>query len=169
MVILGIDPGSRFTGFGLVGLDSGGPKSLDFGVLSLSPSGDLAARLGQLSRELENLIETHKPDVMVVEKLFFAKNADSAFKLGHARGVVLGTAGKFGLKLSEYAAKYVKKQVAGSGGASKEQVRFWVEKLLNVTVNQVDASDALALSLCYVRDFEGKQKLKKLNSQGVQL
>src|SRR5690348_558114 len=122
-VIIGIDPGSLRTGWGVVSISSrhSAPHCLGFGVIHLSDKLPFEKRMAKILTDLTVILDTHKPDVMAVEKVFLGKNADSAFKLGHARGVALALAGQHKLNLAEYATRHVKKMLTGSGAATKEQ------------------------------------------------
>ena len=153
-VIIGIDPGSLRSGWGVVSTHKSQVECLGSGVISVGEGFPLERRLAHLSRELKKILEEFSPQCMVVEKVFFGKNADSAFKLGHARGVCLAAAGLHGLDLAEYATRYVKKALTGNGAASKEQVQFLVQHILRVQTPQLDASDALAMALCHARVLE---------------
>lgn len=155
MRILGIDPGSRFTGFGCIEVKGNQVSHVASGTLSLAggrASVDFDQRLLKLFEELDAIIAEHSPQVMVVEKIFFAKNALSALKLGHARGVVLVSGARHALTLAEYSPTEVKQAVTGHGRADKDQVRKMVELVCgrrNFPSN--DASDALALAICHAR------------------
>ena len=170
--ILGIDPGSIKTGWGVVDTQN----SLDSasGVIYLEGESTFAARLARLQTELQKVIETYKPSSVAIERVFLGKSADSAFKLGHARGVAMAAAGQQHLKVYEYATRHVKKVLTGSGAATKEQVQFVVESLLNKKVRELDASDALAVALCHGRELEveimiNKQMNKQIKKHEVQL
>ena len=161
-VILGIDPGSRLTGWGLV--ESSSRHSdlvcLGQGVIEINEKWPLSDRLGVLLEELESLVRIHKPDAFSVEKVFFGKNADSAFKLGQARGVVLAVAGRHKRPVFEYATRSAKKMLTGYGAATKEQVQMIVQSLLRVRETRLDATDALALAVCHARHAEIKGVLE---------
>lgn len=117
-------------------------------------------RLGQLQLAVKNIFETYRPKDVAVEKVFLAKNPDSAFKLGHARGVLLAEAGLSGARLGEYAARHVKKVLTGNGAASKDEVQLWVLRLLQIKEYRWDATDALAIAICHQREQEIKRKLE---------
>lgn len=147
--ILGVDPGSRVTGFGLIEADGDRLVHLRHGVIQLEEGADFALRLGQLSQAIREILEKHRPQAVVLEKIFLGKNADSAFKLGHARGVLMSEASLSGAQVFEYAARQVKKGVTGSGAAAKEDVQIVVQNLLGISqIQRIDASDALSLA-CY--------------------
>lgn len=162
MIILGIDPGSQVTGFGLIrtdrsnGRDRGSTVHLSHGVISPPASLDFNDRLAILAREIEALIEKQRPDIVVVERIFLGKNADSAFKLGHVRGVAIAAALRAGCEFVEYAARAVKKGVTGNGAATKEQVQLILFASLGLrgSAAKFDASDALALAFYHARNMD---------------
>jgi len=148
--IIGIDPGSRIAGFGIVGLGAGEPAYIDHGVFRLPADLSLDARLLSLRQQLNAVLELHKPAFGVIEKIFLGKNPDSAFKLGHARGVCMVELAGHGAEIVEYGARQVKKGVTGNGGATKDQVGMLVTARLaikNARELPEDATDALALAL----------------------
>jgi crossover junction endodeoxyribonuclease RuvC len=158
-IILGIDPGSLHTGWGILEIEKSNLKCHGFGVLHLPEKLNLSLRLAKLHIELGEIIRKYKPVVLSVEKVFFGKNADSAFKLGQARGVVVALAGLHELELTEYATRHVKKMLTGNGAASKEQVQMIIGQLLKVkhaelAAESLDATDALAVAVCHAREFE---------------
>jgi crossover junction endodeoxyribonuclease RuvC len=154
-VILGIDPGSQYTGFGLVKSDGTRIEHLSHGVIAAPASLEFSERIGIISEEIEALIQRTRPDITVIERIFLGKNADSAFKLGHARGVAMAAAVRAGCDLVEYAAKSVKKGITGSGTSSKEQVQLILFAALGIrTAARADASDALALAYYHARNIE---------------
>lgn len=147
-VILGIDPGSRITGFGVVQVSDGKIQHVNHGVILLQKASTFAHRLLELGLALQEIIAKYKPDQVSVEKIFLGKNPDSAFKLGHARGVVIYEAMRAQVEVHEYATRVVKQGVTGSGGASKEEVQIVVARLLNLkAIARLDASDALAMAV----------------------
>ncbi len=153
--VLGIDPGSRATGFGLIRTDGRTIEVLSCGVISPPSDASFHERIGVIAEEFEILIRRLAPDVTVVERIFLGKNADSAFKLGHARGVILAGAVRSGCRLFEYSARKVKKGITGSGAASKDQVQMILGTTLGLKLNvQADASDALALAVYHARLIE---------------
>ena len=149
--VLGIDPGTRLTGWGVV--EASGPRfrACAAGVIRAGDKRPLPERLAKIEAGMVELIATHQPAVVAVEDIFFAKHANAALKLGHARGVVLLVAEKAGLPLHEYPPALVKRTVAGRGAASKEQVAQLVGALLGLQVlPSVDATDALAIAVTHL-------------------
>ncbi len=147
MIILGIDPGSRFLGFGVISVNGTERKPLQFGVLQFDGEMELTSRLLQIGEGVHDLLKDFKPDHVAIEKIFLGKNADSAFKLGHARGVTIYEALKNKSLVYEYATRVVKKGITGNGGAEKEHVRLVLQNLLKISnIKSLDASDALALA-----------------------
>lgn len=164
-VILGLDPGTQYTGYGAVEVDGERIRHLGHGVIRLTSACGLAGRLQVMAKELQVVFEHFLPTDTVVERIFLGKNADSAFKLGHARGVCLLMAAQSGSQVSEYAARFVKKTVAGHGGASKEHVRMVVLSLLQINSTvRIDATDALSLALCHQQQLEYLTKIQKMES-----
>ncbi len=154
MRILGIDPGTQNLGFGCIEVVGRQLRALSHGTVVLSSKLKLEERLKILHDELQSIVVEFKPQVMVVERIFFAKNALSALKLGHARGVVLLVAATNQLELVEVTPAEVKRVITGNGAADKEQVAKMVQLLVGKQSFQtLDASDALALALCHVQNF----------------
>ncbi len=148
--ILGIDPGSRKTGYGLIENTGNRIRHLASGCIRLNAKHPLSDRLSILSRELEQLIEEFRPDCGVVEKIFFAKNAQSALTLGHARGVILLKFSERNLPIHEYQTLKIKQTVVGVGRADKDQVQHMVKILLNLQNKlQEDEADALAVAITH--------------------
>jgi len=162
-LILGLDPGSRRTGFGVISTAGGTLRHIDHGVIELKESWPLPQRLHVLSEELHKVFARVGAAEAVVEKIFFGKNADSAFKLGHARGVCLMLAARHQAAVHEYAAKFVKKSVTGSGAASKDQVQLVIGRLLGIQAEALihDASDALALAVTHARESESQALIRR--------
>lgn len=149
--ILGIDPGSQRTGIGIIDVDAAGrPRYVYHAPLVLLGEGDFALRLKRLLVGLGEVIETWKPDEVAIEKVFMARNPDSALKLGQARGAAIGAVVMRDLPVSEYAAKEVKLAVVGRGGAEKAQIQHMVGIMLNLHGKlQADAADALAVAITH--------------------
>lgn len=165
-LILGIDPGSRRAGYGLIAInpERGLVEHVDHGVIHLHEKWPLPERLSRLHAELHTLYTRHSVTATVVERIFFGKNAASAFVLGHARGVCLMVSAQHGVPVAEYAARYVKKCVTGSGAATKDHVQTVVFRLLGVAplVLAFDASDALSLALAHARVAEVEARMDRL-------
>ena len=147
--ILGIDPGSRLTGYGLIDSDGQHARYVSSGCLKIS--GDsLPGKLGMIFTELSALIGEFRPQQLAIENVFMHRNADSALKLGQARGAAICAAVTCDVPVAEYAAREVKQSVVGKGSADKQQVQHMVRVLLNLDKTpQADAADALAIALCH--------------------
>lgn len=147
--ILGVDPGSRITGFGVVRMHKGQIEHINHGVIIMDPDMPFALRMKELGCAFREVMEKYQPQQVVIEKIFLGRNADSAFKLGHARGVIMYEACRGQADVHEYATRSVKKGITGNGGSSKEEVQALIKVLLNISaINRIDASDALAMA-CY--------------------
>jgi crossover junction endodeoxyribonuclease RuvC len=148
---LGIDPGSRFCGYGVVERAGAGRVGyVECGVLEPRRASALSSRLAEIGAGLREVIAELSPDVVAVEGVFHGVNARSALALGHCRGVVLATAGEAALPVFEYAPATVKRAVAGNGAASKLQVAAMVRALCRLrSAPRIDASDALAIAICH--------------------
>ena len=150
MIILGIDPGSRITGYGLISKEGNRLIHVDNGAIFTQSAKDFPQRLQQIFAGLSAIIEQYQPEAVAVENVFLAKNAQSALKLGQARGAAIVAAVCVGLSVFEYTALQVKQAVVGSGRAEKQQVQHMIKVLLNLPeVAQEDASDALAVAVCH--------------------
>ena len=150
MRILGIDPGSQNCGYGILEIEKRKIIAAGCDVIKMKPSLPLAERLVTVYTEIKKIIEEYKPDLAAVETIFYGKNIKSAFSLGHVRGVILLILAENKIKITEFSPREVKKSVVGNGNASKEQVKFMVEKFLGIEINKKtqDATDALANALC---------------------
>lgn len=161
MRVLGIDPGSRHCGYGLVEAARGKTRYLDSGRISLPASEPLSDRLSRLHDALAGVIARHAPDAAAVEKIFFAKNVRSALSLGQARGVVLAAVAAAGVPVQEYSALEIKKAVVGYGRADKAQVQTMVVALLGLRRRPTeDEADALAVALCHTHASALNSKLQ---------
>ena len=150
MIILGIDPGTANTGYGVVQGDGLGLVSLvECGVIRTRPRDPLADRLFEIFEGVSELIARHRPDALSVEDVFYAKNVRTTVVLGHARGVILLAAEQRGLVVNEFAPAEIKKAVVGTGGATKEQVQFMLTRLLRLksVPSPSDAADGVAAAL----------------------
>ena len=157
MIVLGIDPGTAATGYGVVERVGAKLRALDYGCLETLPTQELPARLLEIHRAVTELILTHKPVQMGVERLFFNKNVQTAFAVGQARGVVLLAAAEHGLPVFEYGPHEVKLAVTGYGRADKRQVQLMVQAVLGMAVlpRPDDAADALAVAICVAHARQG--------------
>ena len=148
--ILGIDPGSRKTGYGLIEHSGNKSRHLDSGFIRLNEKETLIERLLMLSTELEKIIDRLNPNCGAIEKIFYAKNAQSALSLAHARGVILLKFSEKQLPIHEYQALKVKQTVVGAGRADKGQIKHMVKILLKINDSlQEDQADALAVALTH--------------------
>ncbi len=151
-LILGIDPGTAVTGYGVVAKESGGAVSLvECGVVRTSAREALPFRIREIYEEVSALIARHRPSVVVVEEVFMGKNAQSALKLGHARGAILLAAALGEIPIAEYSPREIKKAVVGNGNATKDQVGFMVQQQLRLKAppSPADAADGVAAALCH--------------------
>lgn len=154
-IVLGIDPGSQFTGFGAVRTDGRRVELVDCGVIAPPAKLPFNERIAIIASEIESLLHRIRPQATVIERIFLGKNADSAFKLGHARGIAVASAIRAGSEVVEYASRAVKKGVTGNGAASKEQVQLVLFAALGIKGRApMDASDALALAFHHARAME---------------
>ncbi|MFT7266689.1 MAG: crossover junction endodeoxyribonuclease RuvC [Porticoccus sp.] len=153
-LILGVDPGSRKTGFGIIkiGVQAGSKTEyVTSGIVRLS-SGALPARLKIIFDSISQLIQQYQPEEMAIEEVFLARNPSAALKLGQARGAAIVAGVTAGLPIGEYAARTVKQSVVGNGAASKEQVQHMVKNILGLSSAPAeDAADALAVALCHAQ------------------
>ena len=149
-VLLGIDPGSRKTGFGIIRIDRNQPSYVTSGTIQLPVKEPLGARLKVLFESPSEIIATHQPTVAAIESVFMAKSADSALKLGHARGAAMVACVMNDLEVYEYAARQIKQSVVGTGAATKQQIQHMVTVLLGLSAEPAeDAADGLAAALCH--------------------
>ncbi len=158
MRILGVDPGTLVTGFGVLEENGSGCKVLDFGCLKISSRDDFPKRLKKIYDGLSDVIKRHRPDEFAIEDLFYAENAKVALKMGHARGVAILAAANHQIPTAEYSPREVKMSVVGNGGASKQQVQKMIQHLLKLQEppEPIDASDALAVAICHLHRMESK-------------
>jgi crossover junction endodeoxyribonuclease RuvC len=167
VIVLGIDPGTAITGYGVVctlegdtprhggGLAKsahGAPRLIECGVIRTSPRAPLESRLNDIFEGVTELLQRHRPDALAVEDVFYARNVRTTVVLGHARGVVLLAGARAGVTVHEYAPALIKKTVVGRGGATKEQVQFMVARLLRLKTapQPADAADGVACALTCV-------------------
>lgn len=152
MVVLGVDPGTIVTGYGIVEQAGTHTRLLACGIINNRSIQPIPERLGRISRDLRSVIRQHRPDGFAIESAFYGRNAQSALKLGYARGVCLLAAAENRIPIAEYSPREIKKAVTGNGNASKEQVQFMVRKLVESTHIKMamDTSDAIATALCHL-------------------
>ncbi len=153
-LILGVDPGSRKTGFGIVRVDDNHPslpaEYITCGIIKLAPNLSIPERLKQIFIDLSELINEYNPSEMAIEQVFMSKSAGSALKLGQARGAAIVAGATSGMEIAEYSARQIKQSVVGTGAAKKEQVQHMVMTLLKLpAAPSEDAADALAAALCH--------------------
>ncbi len=159
MVILGVDPGSRLTGFGIVRKEGSSLIHIDNGLIKLNEKEPMTKRLVVLFREVQKIIKTFSPEILALENIFYSKNIQSTLKLGHARGSIIVAAGLLGLKIFEYTPLAVKQAITGYGGAGKEQIQKMIKTLLGLPQTaEENASDALAVAICHAHS----EKINKL-------
>lgn len=159
MLVLGVDPGTATTGFGLVQENQDGSLSLvEYGVISTPADLAMPQRLLELHQKLRQLLLLHQPASGAVEKLFFAKNVTNAISVGQARGVVLLALAQAGLEVAEYTPMEVKQAIVGYGGADKNQVQQMVRALLYLDEipKPDDAADALAVAICHLHSLKAR-------------
>ncbi len=151
MRIIGVDPGTIFTGYGIIDFEKNELKHVAAGVIKIPTTKEMAPRLELIYSELNKLIKQFKPDEFALETAFYGKNVQSALKIGYARGVAMLVASHNGLAVKEYSPREVKKAVVGNGASTKEQVQFMIKKLLAIrkTKMKFDESDALAVAICH--------------------
>jgi len=152
LVILGIDPGTAITGYGIINEANGGPRALTYGVIRTPANQELSKRLVTIYTELTALLDAYRPDAVAVEEVFFSKNARTALSVGHARGVVLLAVAQRNIPLFHYKPTQVKQAVTGYGGADKRQIQEMMRMLLGLKdiPRPDDAADALAIALCHL-------------------
>ena len=168
MIILGIDPGTATTGFGVISAEREDFRVIDFGLIETDSNGSPGKRLEIIYKEMMKLFKKHHPDVMAIEKIFFARNAKTAIRVGQALGVMLFSASKAKTDIAEYAPGRIKKVVTGDGRAAKKEIQKNVKKILGSTVKSEkgkkthfdNAADGLAVALCHARCVNGSKKIK---------
>lgn len=152
MIIIGIDPGSQTTGYGIIESDGRSRRAKALGCLTARSGASLSTRLRVMHEGLLSVLEQYRPQEAAVESTFYGRNVRSALVMGHARGVCLLALEQAGCRLFEYSPLEVKKAVVGQGGADKRQVAFMVRALLGLrAIPPSDAADALAVALCHLQ------------------
>ena len=148
-IILGIDPGSRITGFGVIAVNQGKLRYLDSGCIRLSDE-SITERLQDIFNGIETIMQTYQPTTAAIEQVFMHQNPGAALKLGQARGAAIVSMTRFNISVAEYSARQVKQSVVGYGAADKLQVQQMVCTILNLPgTPQADAADALAIAICH--------------------
>lgn len=151
MLVLGVDPGSRVTGYGLVEKENNQMTCIHAGTISSPAKLPFYERIHKIFQSMVEIMDHYRPQEMAIEDIFFAKNVKSSLKLGHARGAVLIAAVQCGIKIFEYTPLEIKKSTVGYGRATKEQVRSMVQIILNLKDKpNLDTSDALATAICHL-------------------
>ncbi|MCX6054545.1 MAG: crossover junction endodeoxyribonuclease RuvC [Chloroflexi bacterium] len=162
MLVLGVDPGTETTGYGIVKEDEKGLlHAIDYGVIKTKKSDSTEKRLQQIFSKISTIIDLHRPTEGAVEKLFFQKNVTNALAVGQARGVILLALVNSGIKIGEYSPQEVKMSVTGYGAAEKKQIQIMVQKILNLNTlpEPDDAADALAIAICHINSNGYKKRL----------
>lgn len=163
MKALGIDPGTATTGYGILDETGDTVKVIDYGCIKTSKNEPSQKRLEKICKDLKKIISKHKPNCVVVERLFFGNNAKTAMSVGQARGVILLAASQSGVDIAEYTPMEVKMAITGYGRADKKQVQQMVKRLLKLKVmpKPDDAADALAVALCHIHTDAFNSKIKE--------
>lgn len=163
-IILGVDPGTRVMGYGLIAVNGNQLKLLSYGVIRLEKLSSHELKLKRIFERIVSLIEEYLPDEMAIEAQFYGVNVQSMLKLGRAQGVAMAAALSREVSIVEYLPKKVKQSVSGNGNAGKDQVAYMVEKLLDEKLDKkfLDATDALAVAICH--HMHGKTKALTGNS-----
>ena len=158
MIILGIDPGTLVTGWGIIEVEEGDIRLLGLDVVKNKPDLSMPLRLKAIYNGLTSVIDSFQPDECAIETAFYGKNAQSALKIGQARGVSILASVLRELPTSEYSPREVKRAVTGNGGSSKQQVQYMVKQVLGLrlTPKDLDATDAVAVALCHLRQKGNK-------------
>jgi crossover junction endodeoxyribonuclease RuvC len=157
--ILGIDPGSQITGFGVVDIDGNRTKAVEWG--SIRTGGEHSDRLRSIFTALGQIVREYRPAEIAIERVFLSRNADSALKLGQARAAAICATFDANVPIFEYSARHIKKAVVGSGGAEKDQVQRMVQMILGVReAIAADAADALAAAICHANQRSMRSALQ---------
>jgi crossover junction endodeoxyribonuclease RuvC len=155
MIIIGVDPGTATTGYGIIEKTAGRLVYVDCGIITTSPSLDAPARLKAVYDEFTALLEKYNPAEAATERLFFTKNTTTGIPVGRALGVVLLSLAQHGVPWTEYTPTQVKNSIVGVGSADKKQIQYMVVRLLNLdkTPKPDDAADALAIAICHAHSI----------------
>ena len=163
MIILGIDPGTAITGYGVIDFTGNKFRVYEYGCVRTDAALELSQRLGILYSNLEEVIIRNQPDHFAIEALFFNKNAKTALAVGHGRGVAMLAAVRSGIPVYEYTPLQVKQAVVGNGRAVKQQVEFMIAALLGIRekLRPDDVADALAVAVCHAFRWSGTEALNR--------
>jgi crossover junction endodeoxyribonuclease RuvC len=163
MVILGVDPGTNYTGFGIIKHSKNNLIHINNGIIKLPSSKSLPQKLEIIYDELDKLIKLTKPDEFAIETAFYGKNVQSAMKIGYARGVSILAAVHNKIPTSEYSPREIKKSVVGTGAASKVQVSYMIKTILEIKESEMryDESDALAVAICHASRLKSAVRKSK--------
>ena len=165
MIALGVDPGSRVTGYGLIEKKNNRLSCIHSGQIALSGKTPFYNRIYKIFQGMVEIMSRYHPQEMAIEDVFYAKNIQSTLKLGHARGAVLIAAVQSGVQIFEYTPLEIKKSVVGYGRATKEQVRSMVQIIVNLKdFPKLDTSDAIAAAICHVNRYRFDELVKKPSS-----
>lgn len=162
MRVLGIDPGTATTGYGVVDYLTGTEKLVQYGTIQTPAGLVMSARLYQIKLELEYLLQKYQPQIVAVEEIFYNRNSKTVISVAQSRGVVLATAAEAGLPVAEYTPLQVKQSVVGYGNADKRQVQLMVQRILRITEipRPDDAADALAIAICCLHSYRLTRLIK---------
>lgn len=165
-LIIGIDPGSRLTGYGIIKKDGQHLSFIDAGTIRTETT-EMPERLKRIFAGIDRIVRFHGPTEAAVEQVFMAQNPDSALKLGQARGAAIAALTNLDLSVAEYTARQIKQSVVGYGAADKEQVQMMVMRILKLEIKpQQDAADALAAAICHAHASGSMSKMAVLNALG---
>ena len=165
-LIIGIDPGSRLTGYGIIKKDGQHLSFIDAGTIRTETT-EMPERLKRIFAGIDRIVRFHGPTEAAVEQVFMAQNPDSALKLGQARGAAIAALTNLDLSVAEYTARQIKQSVVGYGAADKEQVQMMVMRILKLEITpQQDAADALAAAICHAHASGSMSKMAVLNALG---
>ena len=163
MLVLGLDPGTAATGYGVVKSQGSRLILLDYGVIQTPATWAMPERLKKIFTEIQNLIQQYDPDAMAIEEIFYHRNAKTVIAVAQSRGVALLAAAVAGIDIAEYTPLQVKQSVVGYGQAEKQQVQFMVQRLLQLSElpQPDDAADALAIAICHLHSYRMNEREKK--------
>ena len=160
-IILGIDPGSRITGYGVIHSKGSELKYIACGMIQTRTDTNFHDRLYQIFSQIQNLVETYHPNEASIEQVFTCKNASSALKLGQARGAAIAALASYHLSIAEYSAREVKLATTGYGAAEKHQVQHMIGKILKLSeIPKLDAADALAIAICHAHSCKTRNRVE---------